>query len=190
MIIAWSRIDNWNSRNRKNWFPTLPIDFCDDRLIYKKSTALNCICGTTNYSTLVDTTISWLLVYFLFVVIHIFYNNSLIYGPLVFCRYRENMKILSDTMKDVPISPSESVVYWTNYVLRHNGALHLRTVGADMPLYQYLMLDVIGFIAAVIISSFCLLICLCKRIFKICFPAMKSVEAKKKRQWKDNFCFS
>lgn len=94
------------------------------------------------------------------------------------------MRTLSDIMKDVPIRPSESIVYWTNYVVKHNGALHMRTAGADMPLYQYLLLDVIGFIAAVVISSICLLICLCKRIYRVFFiPKSKNTaEAKKKKQ--------
>ena len=53
------------------------------------------------------------------------------------------MAELSSKFKDELISPSELVKYWTEYVLRHKGALHLRPSEADMPLYQYLMLDVI-----------------------------------------------
>lgn len=94
------------------------------------------------------------------------------------------MQTLSNIMKDVPISPSESVVYWTNYVLRHNGALHLRTVGADMPLFQHLLLDVIGFIAAVIMLPVCLLICLCKKIYR-CFSPSKSKSTAEKRKKKE-----
>lgn len=61
------------------------------------------------------------------------------------------MRNLSAAMKDNPMTQSETVVYWTNYVLRHNGAPHLRTIGADMPWYQYLLLDVIFFIIAMAI---------------------------------------
>lgn len=99
-------------------------------------------------------------------------------------RYRENMHTLSNVMKDVPISPSEAVVYWTNYVLKHNGALYLRTVGADMPLFQYLLLDVIGFIAAVVILSFYSLICLFRRIYRLFSPSKSknTIEKRKKKQ--------
>lgn len=65
-------------------------------------------------------------------------------------RYQDTMKVVSDRFKDRPMSPQESVVYWTEYVIKHNGALHLRTVGADMPLYQYLLLDVISVTAVII----------------------------------------
>lgn len=52
------------------------------------------------------------------------------------------MQALSRAFKDRPRSPQESVVYWTEYVIRHNGAPYLKTLGADMPLYKYLMLDI------------------------------------------------
>ena len=54
------------------------------------------------------------------------------------------MQELSRIFKDRPMIPQESVVYWTEYVIRYNGAPHLRVLGADMPLYKYLMLDIIA----------------------------------------------
>lgn len=59
------------------------------------------------------------------------------------------MQSLSQSFKDRPMSPQESVVYWTEYIIRHKGAPHLRTSGADMPLYQYLMLDILAFIVVI-----------------------------------------
>ncbi|XKL68154.1 hypothetical protein PGB90_003645 [Kerria lacca] len=59
--------------------------------------------------------------------------------------YADRARELSQMLKDNPLTPQEKVVYWTEYVLRHKGALHLRTTDADMPLYQYLLLDVILF---------------------------------------------
>lgn len=69
-------------------------------------------------------------------------------------------------MRDNPMLPSQSVVYWTDYVLRYNGTQHLRTTGADMPLYQYLLLDIIAFLTAAIIFLIYLLIYISKH-FKI-----------------------
>ena len=51
------------------------------------------------------------------------------------------MRALSAIFKDRPTTPQQSVVYWTEYVLRHNGTRHLRVLGKEMPLYKYLMLD-------------------------------------------------
>lgn len=56
------------------------------------------------------------------------------------------MADLSLKFKNDLKSPAELVVYWTEYVLRHKGALHLRAVDADIPFYQFLLLDVIIFI--------------------------------------------
>ncbi len=64
------------------------------------------------------------------------------------CRYRDNMRQLSHIFQDRPMTPQQSVVYWTEYVIRHNGALHLRTAGADMPFYQYFLLDILAFVVA------------------------------------------
>jgi len=39
----------------------------------------------------------------------------------------KNSKIVSDRFRDRPMSPAESVVYWTEYVIRHKGAPHLKS---------------------------------------------------------------
>ena len=54
------------------------------------------------------------------------------------------MQELSCIFKDRPMTPQKSVVYWTEYVIKYNGAPKLRALGADMPLYKYLMLDIIA----------------------------------------------
>ena len=58
--------------------------------------------------------------------------------------YRDRMKIVSQIVKDRPMTPQQLVVYWTEYIIRHNGTRHLRVVGKDMPLYKYLMLDIVA----------------------------------------------
>lgn len=51
------------------------------------------------------------------------------------------------------MTPHESVVFWTEYVLKYNGAKHLKTAAADMPLYQYLLLDIFAFVIFIVIAS-------------------------------------
>jgi len=41
------------------------------------------------------------------------------------------------------MSPAESVVYWTEYVLRHKGAPHLKSHALNLKWYQYFLVDVI-----------------------------------------------
>jgi glucuronosyltransferase len=46
------------------------------------------------------------------------------------------------------MSALEKAVWWIEYVIRHDGAEHLRYAGIDMPFYQYFLLDVIAFLLA------------------------------------------
>lgn len=63
------------------------------------------------------------------------------------------------------MTPQESVVYWTEYVLRHNGAPHLQTAAAKLNWFQYLLLDVIAFVLFVC----AVFIYLTYRLSKFCF---------------------
>ncbi|XP_065206871.1 UDP-glucosyltransferase 2-like [Planococcus citri] len=78
-------------------------------------------------------------------------------------KYRENMQKLSMVFKDRPRSPLDESLYWSEYVIKHQGAPHLRTTAADMPLYQYLLLDVL----AVILGTAIGILCICKLLLRI-----------------------
>ncbi|VEN52517.1 unnamed protein product [Callosobruchus maculatus] len=79
--------------------------------------------------------------------------------------YRQNMKSLADIMLDEPMSGVEKVVWWSEYVIRHKGARHLRNPVLDIPLYQYLMLDIIAFFI-LIIAVFSVLVLKVLKILK------------------------
>jgi glucuronosyltransferase len=36
----------------------------------------------------------------------------------------------------------DTAIFWTEYVIRHKGAPHLRSAAVDLPWYQYLLLDI------------------------------------------------
>ncbi|KAK7582379.1 hypothetical protein V9T40_013824 [Parthenolecanium corni] len=82
-------------------------------------------------------------------------------------KYMENAKQLSERYRDRPMSPLDTAVYWIEYVIRHKGAPHLRTAAVDMPLYQYLLLDVIAFLLVVFISTLAILYYISKFVFKL-----------------------
>jgi len=56
------------------------------------------------------------------------------------------MKKISAISKDEPQSSLNRAVWWTEYVIRHNGAKHLRSAAIDLAWYQYLLLDVAAFL--------------------------------------------
>ncbi|XP_046661745.1 UDP-glucosyltransferase 2-like isoform X2 [Homalodisca vitripennis] len=65
-------------------------------------------------------------------------------------KYKDNMRRLSQQFRDRPMTPLQTAVYWTEYVIRHQGAPHLRPASVNMPLYQYLLLDVIFVLTALL----------------------------------------
>lgn len=58
--------------------------------------------------------------------------------------YKRRVEESSQLLRDQLTKPLDRAVYWTEHVLRYGGAPHLRSAAADMPLHQYLLLDVAG----------------------------------------------
>lgn len=56
--------------------------------------------------------------------------------------YSESAKYLSKIYRDQPMTPQELVSYWTNYVLNHSGAKHLRVEAQNLNFFAYHGLDV------------------------------------------------
>ncbi|XP_072536223.1 UDP-glucuronosyltransferase 2A2-like isoform X2 [Salminus brasiliensis] len=84
--------------------------------------------------------------------------------------YRDNMQRLSRLHRDKPMHPLDSAIYWIEFVMRHKGAVHLRTESYKMPWYSYHSLDVLGFLLAVILALFGAVILMirffCLRIYR------------------------
>ena len=64
------------------------------------------------------------------------------------------MRKLSIISRDEPENSLEKAIWWTEYVLRHKGAKHLRSAALDLEWYQYVLLDVVGFLL-LLIFTFC-----------------------------------
>jgi glucuronosyltransferase len=47
------------------------------------------------------------------------------------------------------MSPLSTAIFWTEYVIRHGGAPHMRSAALDLAWYQYLLIDVIAFILVI-----------------------------------------
>ncbi|XP_041972157.1 UDP-glucosyltransferase 2-like [Aricia agestis] len=84
--------------------------------------------------------------------------------------YRENIKRLNRIMQDQPQPPLERAVWWIEHVLRHGGAAHLRARTANMPLPQFLQLDLValalGAVVAVCFTVTCAMYLICKQLTK------------------------
>lgn len=58
-------------------------------------------------------------------------------------KYSFKAKEISAIFNANPVHPMDEFVWWAEYVIKFRGARHLKTVAAEMPLFTYLLLDVI-----------------------------------------------
>ena len=64
--------------------------------------------------------------------------------------YLKNVQKISAILKDRKNTPAEEGADWIEYVLRHDGAKHLRNPLIDLPFYQEYMLDVFIFLGVLL----------------------------------------
>ncbi|XP_030745462.1 UDP-glucuronosyltransferase 2C1-like [Sitophilus oryzae] len=69
-------------------------------------------------------------------------------------KYRENAQRRSKLFHDRPMKPMDTAIYWVEYVIRNNGAQHLRIAGADQAWYEYYLVDVVLFLLACLVVVF------------------------------------
>ncbi|XP_063241754.1 UDP-glucosyltransferase 2-like [Bacillus rossius redtenbacheri] len=82
--------------------------------------------------------------------------------------YSESARRASAVFRDRPMSALDTAVYWVEYVARHRGAPHIRSAAADMPLHQYLLLDVAAVLLMVTCAAFCALNTLLRKLVSVC----------------------
>nr|QPA18395.1 UDP-gluconosyltransferase [Trialeurodes vaporariorum] len=96
--------------------------------------------------------------------------------------FRENAREISRRTKDRLGTAMERAIYWTEYVIRHKGAHHLKPYSVFLPFYQYLLLDVLGFSLLVSLAIYKLIKLL---VFKsLCSDSRSKVECTEYRAGK------
>jgi glucuronosyltransferase len=73
----------------------------------------------------------------------------------------------------------ETAIFWTEYVIRHKGAPHLRSAGADLPWYQYLLLDVQIVLILIVITSSLILYLAFRTVLTVLFRSIKNKQGTK-----------
>ncbi|XP_050735242.1 UDP-glycosyltransferase UGT5-like [Eriocheir sinensis] len=81
-------------------------------------------------------------------------------------RFRDEAQRRAKVMRDQPLSPGDWTTYWVEYVLRHQGARHLRSTALDMPWYQLYNADVWAVVVVVTLVAGVLVSWLCYRILR------------------------
>ncbi|TMW41391.1 hypothetical protein DOY81_013527, partial [Sarcophaga bullata] len=65
-------------------------------------------------------------------------------------QYKRNVETFSQLYRDRPLTARESVIFWTEYVLRHHGARHMQSPLVHMNFIESLNLDVYLFVVIVL----------------------------------------
>ncbi|KAK5649594.1 hypothetical protein RI129_000623 [Pyrocoelia pectoralis] len=86
--------------------------------------------------------------------------NTVLQNP----EYLENARRRSKVLQDNPIPPLEKAIFWIEYVLRHNGAHHLKTASLNLRWYQFLLLDVVAFLTFLVIAPMFICYKICKKL--------------------------
>jgi len=96
-------------------------------------------------------------------------------------RYKQNALAVARTFHDRPMSSLNTATYWTEYVIRHNGAPHMRSAALDLAWYQYLLLDVIAFILVIAAGSLITLYIIVRKVLRSLKLKLKDSKAKNKK---------
>ncbi|XP_076178991.1 uncharacterized protein LOC143152578 [Ptiloglossa arizonensis] len=64
-------------------------------------------------------------------------------------KYKQTMIELKNTVNDNPYNLEDNLIWWTEYVIRHKGAPHLRSSLARQPWYQRFDMDIVVFLTIV-----------------------------------------
>ncbi|XP_023302656.2 UDP-glycosyltransferase UGT4-like [Lucilia cuprina] len=83
--------------------------------------------------------------------------------------YTQKVQKLSRVFRDQPMTPKETVLFWIEYVLRHEGAVHLRNKGRFLNFWQFYNVDVLlAFTGAFVLIVFCVWILMKCMYFILC----------------------
>lgn len=77
--------------------------------------------------------------------------NELLSNP----KYRENAQLISQRFKDRPMTPKQTVVFWTEYLARNKGAPYLSGRGKKLSFAELHLVDVHLFLIVMILSLIC-----------------------------------
>ena len=67
-------------------------------------------------------------------------------------QYQINAQGVSQLVRDQPIDATSKLTFWVDYVIRHQGAPHLKSTAHKLTWFQYYCLDVICFIAVSVLA--------------------------------------
>lgn len=101
--------------------------------------------------------------------------------------YKKKITATGDFYRSQPIKPLEKAIYWVEHVIKHKGAAHFpKSVGAGQPMYQYLLLDVLGFISAILLTITVVFYIIIKVLIKVVCKKFERCSLKSSKKSTEN----
>ncbi|KAJ8981274.1 hypothetical protein NQ317_004010 [Molorchus minor] len=94
-------------------------------------------------------------------------------------KYQEKAKQMSEILKDEEVPGLQRLIWWTEYVIRHKGADHLKSLAGEMPHWKYFMLDVLSFIGFIIFIIIFLIYYIVKYVYRLLYYLFNRQKLKK-----------
>jgi glucuronosyltransferase len=88
---------------------------------------------------------------------------------------------VSRAFRDRPMSPLNTAIFWTEYVVRHGGAPHMRSAAVYLTWYQYLLLDVIAVLVLIATVSLVAVYVIARRLLRLLKPKLPAPKAESKK---------
>jgi len=95
-------------------------------------------------------------------------------------QYSQKVALFSSLYRDRPKSARDSLIYWTEYVIRHHGAAHLQSPLVHMDFIAANNLDICVLFTAIFVGLLIILRALVKLVFKVLIPKLSKITKVKK----------
>lgn len=109
-------------------------------------------------------------------------NTSIFTYNYCCCSYKENAIRVQKAYNDRPLSPLDTAIYWTEYVIRHGGAPYMRSAAVELAWYQYLLLDVIAVLFLAVVAVLTVIYLIVKKLLSLCLRSRNEQKTKPKEK--------
>ncbi|XP_053688373.1 UDP-glycosyltransferase UGT5-like [Sabethes cyaneus] len=95
--------------------------------------------------------------------------------------YAKKAKLVSERLRDQPMTPRQTVVFWVDYILRHGGAPQLRSPALELSYLQYHSVDVYAVMLLLVVVIVATNVFIVKRLYRKVCRKSSPAGGKKKR---------
>ncbi|XP_017774703.1 PREDICTED: UDP-glucuronosyltransferase 2C1-like [Nicrophorus vespilloides] len=92
-------------------------------------------------------------------------------------KYASAAKFRSDIYRNQEINPMDKAVFWIEHVAKHRGAKHMKPMATELAWYQYMLIDVFAFLAAIVLLTLSIIYLIIKTLIRLCKKSSNKLKA-------------